>query len=88
VAVTVTTGALATYAFTHLSFRFKRLWFFLLITTMIVPLQLILIPLLPWFRTLGLDQRARQFIGIILVHTGFGTGWAVFMTSHPPSGQP
>jgi ABC-type glycerol-3-phosphate transport system permease component len=81
VAVTVATGALATYAFVHLSFRFKRLWFFLLITTMIVPIQLILIPLLPWFRTLGLDRGAWQFIGIVLVHTGFGAGWAVFMLS-------
>jgi ABC-type glycerol-3-phosphate transport system permease component len=81
VAVTVSTGALATYAFVHLSFRFKRLWFFLLITTMIVPIQLILIPLLPWFRTLGLDEGAWQFLGIILVHTGFGAGWAVFMLS-------
>lgn len=81
VAVTVATGALATYAFVHLSFRFQRLWFFLLITTMIVPIQLILIPLLPWFRTLGLDQGAWQFVGIVLVHTGFGAGWAVFMLS-------
>jgi ABC-type glycerol-3-phosphate transport system permease component len=81
VAVTVATGALATYAFVHLSFRFKRLWFFLLITTMIVPIQLILIPLLPWFRILGLDQGAWQFVGIVLVHTGFGAGWAVFMLS-------
>lgn len=81
VAVTVATGALATYAFVHLSFRFKRLWFFLLITTMIVPIQLILIPLLPWFRTLGLDQGGWQFVGIVLVHTGFGAGWAVFMLS-------
>lgn len=81
VAVTVATGALATYAFIHLSFRFKKLWFFLLITTMIVPLQLIIIPLLPWFRTLGLDQGAWQYLGIVLVHTGFGAGWAVFMLS-------
>ncbi len=81
VAVTVATGALATYAFVHLSFRFKKLWFFLLITTMIVPLQLIIIPLLPWFRTLGLDNGAWQFVGIVLVHTGFGAGWAVFMLS-------
>jgi len=81
VAVTVATGALATYAFVHLTFRFKGLWFFLLITTMIVPIQLILIPLLPWFRTLGLDQGAWQFVGIVLVHTGFGAGWAVFMLS-------
>lgn len=81
VAVTVITGALATYAFVHLTFRFKKLWFFLLITTMIVPIQLILIPLLPWFGTLGLDEGAWQFVGIILVHTGFGAGWAVFMLS-------
>lgn len=81
VAVTVATGALATYAFIHLHFRFKKVWFFLLITTMIVPLQLIIIPLLPWFRTLGLDQGGWQFVGMILVHTGFGAGWAVFMLS-------
>lgn len=81
VAITVATGALATYAFIHMSFRFKKVWFFLLITTMIVPLQLIIIPLLPWFRTLGLDRGAWQFLGIILVHTGFGAGWAVFMLS-------
>lgn len=81
VVVTVAVGALATYAFVHLNFRFKRLWFFLLITTMIVPIQLILIPLLPWFRTLGLDQGVWQFVGIVLVHTGFGAGWAIFMLS-------
>ncbi len=81
VAVTVAAGALATYALVHLTFRFKKLWFFLLITTMIVPIQLILIPLLPWFRTLGLDEGAWQLVGIVLVHTGFGAGWAVFMLS-------
>lgn len=79
VAVTVTLGTLAAYAFVHLRFQFRRVWFVLLITTMIVPVQLILIPLLPWFRTLGLDNGALQFVGIILVHTGFGSGWAVFM---------
>lgn len=81
VTVTVLVGTLAAYAFVHLKFRFSRLWFFLLITTMIVPIQLILVPLLPWFRTLGLDSGAWQFVGIILVHTGFGAGWAVFMLS-------
>ncbi len=79
VAVTVIVGTLAAYAFVHLTFKFRGVWFFLLITTMIVPIQLILIPLLPWFRTLGLDQGSLQFVGIILVHTGFGAGWAVFM---------
>ena len=54
VALTVTTGVLAAYAFVRLQFRFKQVTYFLLVSTMIVPLQLILIPLLPWFRTLGL----------------------------------
>jgi ABC-type glycerol-3-phosphate transport system permease component len=79
VAVTVVTGALASYAFARLEFGFKRLAYFLLITTMIVPVQIILIPMLPWLRSLGLNQGDLQFIGIVLVHTAFGAGWAVFM---------
>lgn len=79
VALTVIIGSLAAYAFIHLDFRFKALTFFLLMTTMIVPIQLIIIPLLPWFRTLGLDNGNWQFLGIVLVHAGFGAGWAVFM---------
>lgn len=80
VASTVIIGSLAAYAFMRLDFRFRGFLYFLLITTMIVPVQVILIPLLPWFRTLGLDQGTWQpFLGIVLVHTAFGLGWAVFM---------
>jgi ABC-type glycerol-3-phosphate transport system permease component len=81
VALTVAAGALAAYAFVRLRFRFKRMTYFLLVTTMIVPVQIILIPLLPWFRTLGLEEGWRQYLGIVLVHTAFGAGWAVFMLS-------
>ena len=80
VASTVSIGALAAYAFMRMQFRLRGLLFFLLISTMIVPVQIILLPLLPWFRTLGLDQGTWQpFLGIVLVHTAFGLGWAVFM---------
>jgi alpha-glucoside transport system permease protein len=80
VALTVAVGALAAYAFSFLTFRLKSTSYFLLITTMIVPIQLILIPLLPWFRSLGFDQGpVGPFVGIALVHTAFGAGWAVFM---------
>jgi ABC-type glycerol-3-phosphate transport system permease component len=79
VALTVATGVLAAYAFARLRFRGKRIAYFLLITTMIVPIQIILIPLLPWFQTLGLNEGRLQLLGIILVHTAFGAGWAVFM---------
>jgi alpha-glucoside transport system permease protein len=81
VALTVATGVLASYAFARLRFRGKRTAYFLLITTMIVPIQIILIPLLPWFQTLGLSEGRLQLVGIILVHTAFGAGWAVFMLS-------
>ena len=77
---TVLVGALAAYAFTRLRFTGRGLIYFLLITTMIVPVQIILIPLLPWFRALGFAEGTWQpFLGMVLVHTGFGLGWAVFM---------
>ena len=46
---------------------------------MIVPVQIILIPMLPWFRTLGLNNGPQEYLGIALVHTAFGAGWAIFM---------
>lgn len=79
VALTVAAGTLAAYAIARLRFRGRNTIYFLLITTMIVPVQLILIPLLPWFRTLGLSEGPWQYLGIMLVHTAFGAGWAVFM---------
>lgn len=80
VALTVVAGTLAAYAFARLRFRFKNISYFLLVSTMIVPVQLILIPLLPWFRTLGFDAGVvGPYLGIALVHTAFGAGWAVFM---------
>lgn len=81
---TVTTtflGTLAAYAFARTTFRGRSVLYLALLTTMIVPVQLIVIPLLPWFRTLGLNEGVWQFVGIILAHTGFGAGWAVFMMS-------
>jgi ABC-type glycerol-3-phosphate transport system permease component len=79
VLLTVAAGVLAAYALARLSFRGRKTTYFLLVTTMIVPVQIILIPLLPWFRTLGLNQGRWQFLGISLVHTAFGAGLAVFM---------
>jgi ABC-type glycerol-3-phosphate transport system permease component len=79
VALTVVLATAAAYAFARMRFRFKGLLYFLLITTMIVPVQIILIPLVPWFRTLNLNEGPAQYLGIALVHTAFGAGWALFM---------
>lgn len=79
VALTVVLGTSAAYAFARMKFRLKGLLYFLLITTMIVPVQIILIPLVPLFRNLNLNEGPAQFLGIALVHTAFGAGWALFM---------
>lgn len=80
VLITVAGGVLASYAIVRIRFRGRVLLYFLLVTTMIVPLQLILIPLLPWTRQLGLlSGQWRPFVAIILAHAAFGAGWAVFM---------
>jgi alpha-glucoside transport system permease protein len=79
VALTLSAGVFAAYSFSRLRFRFRRGLYFLLLTTMIVPVQIILIPLLPWFQTLGLSEGAWQYLGIALVHTAFGAGLAVFI---------
>lgn len=88
VAITVVLGSLAAYAFARMKFAFKTLLFGLLITTMIVPVQIILIPLVPWFQTLGLNEGAAQYFGIALVHTAFGSGWSLFMLMAFFSGIP
>ena len=79
VVLTVSAGSLAAYAYARMAFRLKATTYFLLITTMIVPVQIILIPMLPWFRTLGLNTGPQEYLGIALVHTAFGAGWAIFM---------
>jgi ABC-type glycerol-3-phosphate transport system permease component len=68
------TVALAADAYARMQFRFKRSSYFLLITTMIVPVQIILVPLLPWFRSLGLTGSRKKCLGLALVHTAFGAG--------------
>lgn len=79
VVVSVVLGSMAAYAFSRMDFRLKGLSYFLLITTMIVPVQIILIPLLPWVQNLHLTGELTQYVAVILVHVAFGAGWAIFM---------
>ena len=81
VLITLLVGTHAAYAIARMRFRFTAIVVVMLLTTMIVPVQIILIPLIPWFRTLGLNSGSWQYLGIALVHTAFGAGWAIFMLS-------
>lgn len=68
-------GTLAAYAIAKLRPRFSSLLYGIFLGTMLLPLQLILIPLFPWLRSLGLSD---THWGLVLVHTAFGLGWTLF----------
>ncbi len=79
VCLTTVAGSLAAYAFALMTFRLRTVLFVLLITTMVVPVQLVLVPLVPIFQQFGLNQGGAQYLGIALAHTAFGAGWSLFM---------
>lgn len=68
-------GACAAYAIAFYSFTFRKPFYLLLLSTMVLPIQLILIPLFGTLRTLHLMN---SFWGVIFVHGAFGLGFSVF----------
>lgn len=72
-------GSLAAYAFARMRFHFQKTCFVLAIFTLVLPVQVVLIPLSTLFREFGLSSGSSQFIGIALVHAGFGAGWVLLM---------
>ena len=68
-------AALAAYAFANLDFRLKPLLFALIITLMMIPQQLIIVPLFFLYRSLGIYDTLQ---GMILLHSAWGIAWATF----------
>jgi raffinose/stachyose/melibiose transport system permease protein len=56
--------------------------FFMFVAAMVIPFQIVMFPLLSWFRvvtqTIGIDL-LRSYQGIILAYLGFGVSLSVFM---------
>jgi alpha-glucoside transport system permease protein len=74
--LTVGVAAYAAYAFAWMKFR-GRDWLFLgIIALLVVPLQITLVPVLRLLNGLGLTG---TFIGIWLVHLGYGLPFAIFL---------
>ncbi|GGS47905.1 carbohydrate ABC transporter permease [Streptomyces cinerochromogenes] len=72
----VVIGALAGYAFAWMEFPGRDWWFLGVVSLLVVPVQVALIPIAELFGRLGLFG---TIFGVILFHTGFGLPFAVFL---------
>ncbi|MFF8730185.1 carbohydrate ABC transporter permease [Streptomyces sp. NPDC015171] len=72
----VVIGALAGYAFAWMEFPGRDWWFLGVVSLLVVPVQVALIPIAGLFGDIGLFG---TIFGVILFHTGFGLPFAVFL---------
>jgi alpha-glucoside transport system permease protein len=72
----VVIGALAGYAFAWMEFPGRDWWFLGVVSLLVVPVQVALIPIAELFGDIGLFG---TILGVILFHTGFGLPFAVFL---------
>ncbi|MEV6110924.1 carbohydrate ABC transporter permease [Streptomyces sp. NPDC052109] len=72
----VVIGALAGYAFAWMEFPGRDWWFLGVVSLLVVPVQVALIPIAELFGKIGLFG---SVLGVVLFHTGFGLPFAVFL---------
>jgi alpha-glucoside transport system permease protein len=76
VVIPITIAAFAAYAFAWMDFPGRKVFFFIVIALLVVPLQLALIPILRLYTRGGLNG---TYLGIWLAHTGFGLPLATYL---------
>ena len=74
--IPITIAAFAAYAIAWMDFPGRHLIFILIVSLLIVPLQMALIPILRLYTGLRLNG---TFLGIWLAHTGFGLPLATYL---------
>jgi len=74
--IPITVAAFAAYAFAWMKFPGRKVFFTLVIAMIVMPLQMALIPVLRLYIQWKLNG---TFLGIWLVHTGFGIPLAVYL---------
>lgn len=72
----VVIGSLAGYAFAWMEFPGRDWWFLGVVSLLVVPVQVALIPIAELFGKLGLFG---TIFGVILFHVGYGLPFAVFL---------
>ncbi|MDY6847049.1 MAG: carbohydrate ABC transporter permease [Chloroflexota bacterium] len=78
-------AAFAGYAFAWMDFRGRYLLFAILVGLQVVPLQMTLVPILRFYKELGLNG---TFLGVWLFHTGFGMPYAIYLIRNFLGGLP
>lgn len=62
--------------------RLSAVLFFVFVAAMVVPFQIVMLPLVSWFRTIfdvtGI-KLLREYVGIYLAYVGFGASLSIFM---------
>lgn len=69
-------AAFAAYGFAWMQFPFRRTMFVMVIILLVVPLQVALVPVSSAYNVLGLNG---TYLGLWLVHTGFGLPLATYL---------
>jgi alpha-glucoside transport system permease protein len=78
-------GAGAAYGFAWLRFPFRNTLFLILVGLQVIPLQMLLIPLLRLFTTLGVNG---NYPALWIAHTAFGLPLAIYIMRNFMSGIP
>ena len=76
VILVVLLGSMAAYAFARMKMRAKETWFFLLITTLMLPVPTLIVPIFQVNKSLGLLD---TYFGLILPYTAFGLPFAIII---------
>ena len=74
--IPITMAAFAAYAFAWMKFPGRAVLFVVVVSLLVVPLQMALVPLLRGYVQFGLTG---TFLGIWLAHTGFGLPLAIYL---------
>ena len=74
--IPIITATFAAYALAWIKFKGRKLFFILVLSLLVVPLQMSLIPVLRIYTRLDLNG---TFLGIWIAHTGFGLPLALYL---------
>ena len=80
--IPVTIAAFAAYAFSWMKFWGRDMFFLALVGLLAVPLQATFVPILTTFVNLGLTPENVGFVGLWLVHTGYGLPFAIYLLAN------
>jgi alpha-glucoside transport system permease protein len=78
-------ATMGAYAFAWMKFPGKNLFFIVIVGLMVVPIQMTLIPLLQFFKLIGLNG---TIYSVWLAHSGFGLPFEVFLLRNYLGGLP